>query len=38
MPAVYAERGKVPQILINLIRNAGHALDEGRAEDRKITV
>ena len=38
VPAVYAERGKVLQILINLIRNAKYALDEGRAEDRKITV
>ncbi len=38
VPAVYAERGKVLQILINLIRNAKYALDEGRAEDRMITV
>ena len=38
VPAVFAERGKVLQILINLIRNAKYACDEGRASDRKITL
>jgi PAS domain S-box-containing protein len=38
VPAVYAERGKVLQILINVIRNAKYALDEGRADDRIITL
>ena len=38
VPAVYAERGKVLQILINLIRNAKYACDEGRAEGRAITL
>ena len=38
VPAVYAERGKVLQILINLIRNAKYACDEGRANDRAITL
>jgi PAS domain S-box-containing protein len=38
VPAVFAERGKVLQILINLIRNAKYALDEGRASDRTITL
>jgi signal transduction histidine kinase len=34
---VLAERGKVLQILINLIRNAKHALDEGRATAKVLT-
>jgi PAS domain S-box-containing protein len=38
VPAVFAERGKVLQILINLIRNAKYALDEGRSDDRTITL
>jgi signal transduction histidine kinase len=38
VPAVFAERGKVLQILINVIRNAKYALDEGRAADRVITL
>jgi PAS domain S-box-containing protein len=38
VPAVFAERGKVLQILINVIRNAKYALDEGRADDRIITL
>jgi PAS domain S-box-containing protein len=37
-PPVFAERGKVLQILINLIRNAKYALDEGRASDKVITL
>jgi len=35
---VLAERGKVLQILINLIRNAKYALDEGREETRTLSV
>jgi len=34
---VLAERGKVLQILINLIRNAKYAMDEGRASARVLT-
>ena len=34
---VLAERGKVLQILINLIRNAKYACDEGRADARILT-
>jgi signal transduction histidine kinase len=34
---VLAERGKVLQILINLIRNAKYAMDEGRANARILT-
>jgi signal transduction histidine kinase len=35
---VQAERGKVLQILVNLIRNAKYALDEGRASDKVLTL
>jgi PAS domain S-box-containing protein len=35
---VLAERGKVLQILINLIRNAKYAMDEARASARILTV
>ncbi|HEX3728818.1 MAG TPA: HAMP domain-containing sensor histidine kinase, partial [Opitutaceae bacterium] len=38
VPPVFAERGKVLQILINLIRNAKYALDEGRAADKVVTL
>jgi PAS domain S-box-containing protein len=38
VPAVSAERGKVLQILINLIRNAKYALDEGRVSGKVITL
>ncbi len=38
VPVVLAERGKVLQILVNLIRNAKHALDEGRNQDRVMTL
>jgi PAS domain S-box-containing protein len=37
-PPVLAEKGKVLQILINLIRNAKYAADEGRAENRRVTL
>jgi len=37
-PPVFAEKGKVLQILINLIRNAKYAADEGRAADRRVTL
>jgi PAS domain S-box-containing protein len=38
VPPVQAERGKVLQILINLIRNAKYALDEARTADKVITL
>ncbi|HVW22020.1 MAG TPA: ATP-binding protein [Opitutaceae bacterium] len=38
VPPVFAERGKVLQILINLIRNAKYALDEGRESDKVVTL
>jgi PAS domain S-box-containing protein len=37
-PAVTVERPKVLQILINLIRNAKYALDEGGRPDKRLTV
>lgn len=38
VPRVVAERGKVLQILINLIRNAKYACDEGGAQPKLIRV
>ncbi|HVW22019.1 MAG TPA: ATP-binding protein [Opitutaceae bacterium] len=38
VPPVLAERGKVLQILINLIRNAKYALDEGRGPEKTLTL
>jgi signal transduction histidine kinase len=38
VPAVRAERAKVLQILVNLIRNAKHALDEGMPPEKTMTV
>jgi PAS domain S-box-containing protein len=38
VPAVLAERGKVLQILINLIRNAKYALDEGGGNPKVLTL
>ena len=38
VPLVLAERGKVIQILVNLIRNAKYASDEGGMADKIITV
>jgi signal transduction histidine kinase len=35
---VRLDKHKALQILINLIRNAKHALDEFRSNDRKITI
>jgi PAS domain S-box-containing protein len=35
---VLAERGKVLQVLVNLIRNAKYALDEGGADEKVITL
>lgn len=37
-PRVLAEKGKVLQVLINLIRNAKYATDEGRTSDKVITL
>jgi len=37
-PLVEAERGKVLQILVNVIRNAKHATDDGGAADKIITL
>jgi PAS domain S-box-containing protein len=38
VPPVLGERGKVLQILINLIRNAKYALDEGRVSGKVMTL
>lgn len=38
VPCVLAEKGKVLQILVNLIRNAKYATDEGRRTDKVITL
>jgi signal transduction histidine kinase len=38
VPPVLAERGKVLQILVNLIRNAKYALDESPAAERVLTL
>lgn len=37
-PRVIAEKSKVLQILINLIRNAKYAADEGRRTDKVVTL
>jgi len=37
-PSVLAERGKVMQILINLIRNARYAVEAGSCGDKRITL
>lgn len=36
VPPVYAARHKVLQILVNLIRNAKHALDESNNDERRL--
>jgi len=38
VPPISAERGKVLQILVNLIRNAKYACDEGGGSDKLITL
>jgi signal transduction histidine kinase len=38
VPPVLAEKSKVLQILVNLIRNAKYATDEGRATDKVVTL
>jgi signal transduction histidine kinase len=38
VPAVLGEKGKVLQILVNLIRNAQHACDEGPRPDKRVTL
>ncbi len=38
VPAVVAEKAKVLQILVNLIRNAQHACDDAGGPDRRITL
>jgi PAS domain S-box-containing protein len=38
VPAVLGERAKVLQILVNLIRNAKHACDEGGAAEKIVTL
>jgi len=38
LPLVCADRHKVLQILINLLRNAKHAMDEKPAEERKLII
>ncbi len=38
VPSILGEKAKVLQILVNLIRNAKHACDEGGAADKAITL
>ena len=38
IPSVRLDKHKTLQVLINLIRNAKHALEEFRSNDRKITI
>jgi signal transduction histidine kinase len=38
LPAIQVDKHKVLQILVNLIRNAKYACEEGRAANKKITV
>jgi PAS domain S-box-containing protein len=38
VPAVAVDRHKVMQILVNLLRNAKHALQDGRASERRMTL
>jgi len=38
VPAIVAEKGKVLQILVNLIRNGKHACDETGKPDRSLTL
>jgi signal transduction histidine kinase len=38
VPPVVAERGKVLQILVNLIRNAKYALDDGRPPEKVLSL
>jgi signal transduction histidine kinase len=38
IPPMLLERHKVLQILVNLIRNAKYALDEGGGQDRQLTI
>jgi PAS domain S-box-containing protein len=38
LPAICVDRHKVLQILINLIRNAKHALEDGRSDQRQLTI
>ncbi len=37
-PSVPVDKHKVLQILINLVRNAKHALDEGGRKDKRLTI
>ena len=38
VPPILAEKAKVLQVLVNLIRNAKYAADDGPAEDKVVTV
>ena len=38
VPLIMAEKGKVLQILVNLIRNSKHAIDENGREHKEITL
>jgi PAS domain S-box-containing protein len=38
VPPVKVDKHKTLQILVNLIRNAKHALEEARMDDRKVTI
>jgi C4-dicarboxylate-specific signal transduction histidine kinase len=37
-PPIQTEKHKVLQILVNLIRNAKYAMDEGRGQDKLMTI
>ena len=38
VPMITVEKHKVLQILVNLIRNAKYAMDEGRSEDKRLEI
>ena len=38
VPAIHVDKHKVLQILVNLIRNAKHACDEGQPDNKRITL
>ena len=38
IPPVAADRGKLSQALLNLLTNAAHAIEEGRADENQVTV
>jgi len=38
LPSVQADRGKLAQVVTNLLINAAHAIDEGQADDNEIRI